>query len=831
MNMDFFNIKSLLAALIVLAGFLFPLEAAGKILTESAWFESATPFVEPEEAGRVTAQADGWFRWEPSGKSGKGKSVTIRIPVTDVRFRAFNQFYAEFENANTSFDGDVRLALARPRFKDVKGKHTLSNGMTSAKIHIHGIGAPARAREAKLIITKEIAATLTKPIRMRFRLRLTDYNYKKTFGDTITAALEHQPPSGLTDTECAAGLEVNRQLRNTANKLKQSATSATATMAERIKAHEQLLAIRDEAPWQIERAALQTAAKAERAQGKLFHGIATGMDKIARADTFIGSFRSAATVELARGEAEGTQIALFSDVPLADVSWAVTPLRDTQGNTATGLCISINPVGYVETGDPAYIPPRQFRTTAPDPIMAHVKTVNLTAAEFQPFYLDISASAAAKPGVYHGSVVFRAAGNGLQTEVPLTVTVHSFELKHPRSLPAVFSSTTFSHKNPLLKVYAKDDETRERYIRFLGSNDGRLTDETESVKQLWTIALDMHRLLADHNIPTQDIYGHLKHIEPDWLRAVQLADSPAWYCLGYNSSPVVERVAAQLEPMRKDDTSKAAYLYGFDEIRMSDPKAFARMKRDFGAVKAAFPEVRTMCTALDGSFGEASGTTNEVDIWVCPSASYPGAQKAASRARARGKQVWYYPCNYPYHPNANFHLENIGAATRVLTGFFPWKYKADGLLYYATAMFTVETSVRDEHGAEKDTSAVAPRILPKDPVLGQEYCYSVFRSNGDGTLFYAGPRGVLPSLRLKLIRDGLDDYEYLKMLNAAATRVRSGELKVPNRQAFLSEADALLAIPDNLCRGDTGYPASGAGVLAWRTRIAKLLNEAVNHGF
>ena len=806
-----------------------------RILTEGDWLPTDALAVEPADAGTVKAEPDGWVVWTPSGKpmTGKGPNgkpyapVQVKIGVPDIKFRAFNQFYAEVDNANGSFGGEVHLLAARPKHEELKNKNPIAAGTSAVEIHFPGVGAPARLLEAKLVVPKDIAPTLAKPVRFRCKMRLTDYNHDKTFAEPVAEALAYRPVDGLTDAERAAAEKTRKLFKAKFDVFDRTLRNATAPMTDKIKAYEGMAVIRDQAPRWIERAALEAAAAAERGKGRILYGLATGADKVARDDVFCGTMRGKAELALARNEAEGLQVVLYPDEPIKALSWAVSPLYDKDGNLLEGVAMNLSPVGYVALTDPAYIPPRQFRETAPDPILEHVKAIDLAAHRFQPFFLDVRASAQAKPGVYTGTVAFRDAAKTLYAKVPLTVTVHAFELPKARTFPMVFSSPTFSPKNPFLKLYAKDEETIRRYGEFLKSDHGKPSKEPEGVRRLWDVAYGYHRLLTDHNIPTQDIYASVRNVRPAWLRNLMVADSPNWYCLGYdNAGPIVEKVAAHVEPMRKDGVAKAAYLYGFDEIRMSDTRAFQGMKRDYAAVKAAYPEVRTMCTALDGSFGVKSDTEQEVDCWVWPSDGYAGSRKNAERARARGKQVWYYPCNWPYHPHTNLHLENLGTGTRVLCGLYPWKYKADGMLYYATAMSKVQTTSR-ENGFEKERRIEDPKILPAGPLYGIEHCYSMFRSNGDGMLVYPGPDGVLPCLRLKEIRDGVDDYEYLVLLDAATKNVRAGTLKVADEKGFLSEADELLLVTDDLCRGDTHYPETGTPILAWRARVAKLLDAAV----
>jgi len=79
-----------------------------------------------------------------------------------------------------------------------------------------------------------------------------------------------------------------------------------------------------------------------------------------------------------------------------------------------------------------------------------------------------------------------------------------------------------------------------------------------------------------------------------------------------------------------------------------------------------------------------------------------------------------------------------------------WKYGIGGELYYST------------------TEAYAKKDPWKDVYL--------FGGNGDGTLFYPGRPDVIggtshipvESIRLKLIREGLEDYEYLTILSKLA---------------------------------------------------------------
>ena len=87
-----------------------------------------------------------------------------------------------------------------------------------------------------------------------------------------------------------------------------------------------------------------------------------------------------------------------------------------------------------------------------------------------------------------------------------------------------------------------------------------------------------------------------------------------------------------------------------------------------------------------------------------------------------------------------------------------WKYGIAGELYY---------SVNESYSH------------PEDPWTHVR----LSGGNGDGTLFYPGqPRGIggrtdipIESIRLKLIREGMEDYEYLALLAKLAGRKAADE--------------------------------------------------------
>lgn len=131
-----------------------------------------------------------------------------------------------------------------------------------------------------------------------------------------------------------------------------------------------------------------------------------------------------------------------------------------------------------------------------------------------------------------------------------------------------------------------------------------------------------------------------------------------------------------------------------------------------------------------------------------------GRAADVARRKAAGQRIWWYHCAMsrgdPIHRGGSwpsFFVDDGAMAARTI-GFYTWHFGFEGFLYYLTDM-----------AYQKDN----------DPWRSVFY----FNANGDGTLFYPGTPDQIggthdipvSSLRLALIRQGLQDYEYLKLLS------------------------------------------------------------------
>jgi hypothetical protein len=111
--------------------------------------------------------------------------------------------------------------------------------------------------------------------------------------------------------------------------------------------------------------------------------------------------------------------------------------------------------------------------------------------------------------------------------------------------------------------------------------------------------------------------------------------------------------------------------------------------------------------------------------------------------RERGDDMWWYICIGPMAPYANWWIAQQGAVNRAVL----WQqhfYDIDGILYWAMTAWQM-----GEHDSRKIN---LKRV-----------------NNGDGLLLYNGDlweEGVVPvpSIRFEAVRDGIEDFQYLRQL-------------------------------------------------------------------
>lgn len=141
--------------------------------------------------------------------------------------------------------------------------------------------------------------------------------------------------------------------------------------------------------------------------------------------------------------------------------------------------------------------------------------------------------------------------------------------------------------------------------------------------------------------------------------------------------------------------------------------------------------------------------------------------------RGKGGEItWYISCDQKF-PQPNYFIDGP-AMDAVMVPWITWRLGLDGILYWALDFWS---------------QTVDPWLNPNTYLSGF-FCSGGWVLNGEGSLLYPGSRvrrytgqrdvdGPVSSMRFELLREGIEDYERLRMLRelgdaALADRLASG---------------------------------------------------------
>jgi hypothetical protein len=228
-----------------------------------------------------------------------------------------------------------------------------------------------------------------------------------------------------------------------------------------------------------------------------------------------------------------------------------------------------------------------------------------------------------------------------------------------------------------------------------------------------------------------------------------------------------------------------AYVYMLDEPNLQEN--YEEVLALGALVHEAAPELR--CLVVEQPYKQDPSWPDidpAVDIW-CPLFAFIDPSSIDEKL-AHGDEVWSYtalsqraPQYHPHydevkdHDSPYWHIDAPLTSYRVPT-WMNWRYKINGLLYWSMV-----TPVMDAWN------------LPAFAESGTHF-------NGGGYLLYPGmPCGIdgpVASIRLKNLRDAMEDYEYFVMLEKVAgreavTRIVSGV--TPDWWATAEDPDVILA--------------------------------------
>jgi len=402
---------------------------------------------------------------------------------------------------------------------------------------------------------------------------------------------------------------------------------------------------------------------------------------------------------------------------------------------------------------------------------------DLPADETHGFWVDLYVPPDAKPGEYRGAYRVKAEG-GKEVQIPVTLTVWDFALPRVSTLRTALGSPA--------------ERMRGYYRQRAKAGKEKEPSDWAAVETQCAEMLSQHRINATpgtdrrlvagslvpaaqddgtFRIPAEQVRRFREFVDRYHVNALQTPNPT-----GVVKDPELERgrlnawlaswdrAAAEL-----DRPQVVFYTYLLDEP--NDEEAYRFVQKWGPAIRAAKSVVKVMVVeqpwtepgmgGADSAWGDLYGA---VDIW-CPLFSLFRPQPAAER-QALGETIWAYTALCQGEPTPWWHIDYPLLNYRA-PAWIAWRYRVGGLLYWGGMSYW--SQVDDPW---TDPRTYCPSGPAKPPIF-----------NGEGTIVYPGRAvgydGIAPSLRLKALRDSIEDYEYLAILERGGLAAEAEKVVLP----------------------------------------------------
>jgi CARDB protein/glycosyl hydrolase family 123/F5/8 type C domain-containing protein len=350
---------------------------------------------------------------------------------------------------------------------------------------------------------------------------------------------------------------------------------------------------------------------------------------------------------------------------------------------------------------------------------------SVSAGQNQPIWVEVYVSKTAPAGTYQGNLTVTANGYGPQN-VPVTLTVWNFTMPNRPSLETMFGGTDQG-----------DPTKNQRYLdEFSRHNIAPLPPDSTAPRVRSDGSLDSSA--SDAQLAAY-LERFTTWVIPWWPGGFPFSDP-----LGANRGRTQRYFHDMQEYLRSRGWLNRAFVYVYDEPDNPDKMYWAL--EYVRLIRSAAPDLRLLVTTLIRS--EFYGLVN---TWGTLFREYDN-QMAQDRM-SRGEKVWSYTSLTITPTMPTWQLDHPLFHYR-LPGWINWSNGVTGLLYWST-VYWLESA-----DPWTDPTTYGPQV-------------------GEGALIYPGKDvgydGPIASIRLKAIRDGIDDYEYLKILTGLGDRATAAD--------------------------------------------------------
>jgi len=495
------------------------------------------------------------------------------------------------------------------------------------------------------------------------------------------------------------------------------------------------------------------------------------------------------TVRLAaaRNETESFQVLVRSDAAVKGIRIDAGDLKGPGGSVMRGSAARLFRQHQMELTIPTHRNEQFKAGWYPDALIPFrhpltrgaLPTARLTAVPFDlpanethGFWIDIPVPTDARPGAYEGTYRVTAAGAG-PVEVPVTLTVWDFALPRVSTLQTALGSPA----GRMRSYYAE----RAKAGKEKGPADWAAV-ETQCAEMLsrhrinatppgGTVAVEEQKD-GSYRIPPEHVAALRTFIDTWHVNAV-MVPRPTSVTKDPDSAEGREKLHAWLrawDGAAKELDRPGIVFYTYLRDEPNDEEAYRFVQKWGRAIREARSVVKVLVVeqtwTQDPKWGDLYGA---VDIW-CPLFSLFKAPSAVKR-QVLGETVWTYTALCQGQPTPWWHIDWPLLNYRV-PAWIAWRYRIRGILYWGGMSFW-----RQVDDPWTDPKTYDRRKDGKGPLW-----------NGEGSIVYPGRAvgydGIAPSLRLKALRDAVEDYEYLAILERAGRDAEADKVVLPLAESW-----------------------------------------------
>lgn len=532
--------------------------------------------------------------------------------------------------------------------------------------------------------------------------------------------------------------------------------------------------------------------------------------------------------EAARHDHEAVQIIVRPTEPLVGLVARASSLVGPGGATIPADSIRILQVYYHFVHHPT--DQTGIREWWPDALPPLDEPINVAAGQNQPLWVLVHVPPDAEPGDYAGHVSLSA--KGFSAQIPLRLHVWDFALPKRNHLETNYGFSvgnifryhglkTEADKRQVLDLYLQSfaehrispyDPTPLDPIRvkFLSDQDPpRAEVDFSAFDRAMEHAVEQYGFTG-YRLPIQGMGGGTFHSRHAPKIGAFDEETPEYQAMFSN-------YVGQLEKhLRDKGWLDMAYVYWFDEPAPRDYEFVAGGMR---RLKRYAPGLRRMLTEEPAD----NVLAGSVDVWCPVSSSYD--HNEAEKRRVHGERFWWYVCTGPKAPYCTLFIDHPATELRVWH-WQTWQRKIVGTLVWQSNYWTSSAAFPDE-----------PQNPYEDP-MGYVSGYSTPRGvrrywgNGDGRFIYPPLAAAVPgksgsepviappvsSIRWEMIREGVEDYEYLYLLRELVEKNRS-QLSAEEARRY----EALLEVPAAIATDMTTFATDATPIYERRRAVAEAI--------